>query len=246
MQQTKMDEWVTLKTSNYNEIFRICQLTLEFSLFYCIIGSPGAGKTTAFKNFTEQFANVFYLRLDANWRPKDLYVKILRLCGIQDYGYDLASLHLAEKVGRVLNEKPEKSMIVIDDAGRFRSSEYVENFQALRDMTQEKVGIICSGTQKWKKDFDSWLARSHNGIPELSDRILDWVHLKTPSRSELKSIAAKNGVAAPEVLDRITKKCTSFRALKNEIIKLRLKEPGRLVDVNSADSAKNQDQVQTA
>jgi hypothetical protein len=243
MKSDNIKEWVTLKTANYNEILELCGLTLEYSLFYCIVGGPGAGKTTAFKNFSEENKNVLYLKLDVTFEPKDLYIEILRLCGIQDYGYDLKSKHLAEKVARVLNERPGKSILIVDDAGRLKSADYVEHWQGVRDATQEKVGIILAGTQKFKKDFERWVAKGSKGIPELNDRIIDWIILKNPSKRELQAVATRNGITSAEDLEMLTKKCISYRSLKHQIYKLRIKQFSRIKELKSTGQKEKQTEI---
>lgn len=211
--------WVNLKTENFLEVTSLCEKTFKFSLFYCLIGFPGAGKTTAFNFYCKSNKNAIYLRLDKTYKPKDFYVALLRLCGVGDYGYDQTLLQLSNKLAKTLNSRPEKTILIIDDAGRFQAN-FMEHFQAVRDLTETKVGIILSGTAKYKKDFESWVVQNLNGIPELNSRILDWIILKQPKKTELKSVAMKNGITDTEELAILVKTCDNFRSLYNEVLKL--------------------------
>lgn len=239
MKKITLKDWVILKTNNYNTIMGKLENAHKYALLTCIIGFPGAGKTTTFRHYTKTHGkDVVYICLDVSFRAKDFYVTLLRELGVPDYGYDVPIKFVASKITETIREREEPVLIIIDDAGRF-TAPMMEWFQLIYD--SENCGLILSGTKKFKNDFDGWDKQNRLGIPELASRVDEWVVLKEPTKEEMKKVAQKNGVTDPVVLTKLTNECSDYRKLSKKVIGLRIKQVN-----NAAQTKQVEEEVTTA
>jgi type II secretory pathway predicted ATPase ExeA len=220
--QDEISKWTIVKTKNYERIIEVLNNAFEYSLLYCLIGYSGAGKSTAFKAFLAENKNAVYLRLDKTYSKKDLYVSLLRLFDQHEYGYDIHVRFLAEKLATLIEKRPGKSIIILDDAGRL-SAPQLEYLQAIFDSGEGKLGFIISGTAKFHNDFKKWVRTEKLGIPELETRIHSWEILDRPPISELKGVASKNGIVDANDLTAIVKGCKDFRTLRARVLDYKIK-----------------------
>lgn len=234
MKKIILKDWVILKTNNYNTIMGKLENAHKYALLTCIIGYPGAGKTTTFRHFKMAHEGVVYICLDVSFRAKDFYVMLLRALGVPDYGYDVPVKFVASKITETIRERDSPVLIIIDDAGRF-TAPMMEWFQLIYD--SENCGLILSGTKKFKNDFDRWVKQSRLGIPELASRVDEWLILKEPPKEEMKKVALKNGVTDPALLTKLTNECNDYRKLSKKIINLRIKQ------ANSAQTKQVEEEV---
>ncbi|HEU5291808.1 MAG TPA: ATP-binding protein [Cyclobacteriaceae bacterium] len=220
MNKEEITKWKIVKTTNFKRIYEVLLDAYEFSLLYCLIGFSGAGKSTAFRTFIQEHKDVFYLRLDKTYTRKDLYVALLRCFDEHEYGYDIPVRFLAIRLSDLINARPGKVLIILDDAGRF-SAAHIEYLQSIFDANEGKLGLVLSGTSKFSNDFKEWVRTEEQGIPELDTRIHEWVYLQRPSASELKSVASMNGITSAADLTQIAKGCNNFRTLRARVIDIR-------------------------
>lgn len=218
-----VDHWETLDTDACVDIIKLCRKAHEYSFMYGITGFAGAGKTTAFEKYIEDFENVIYLCLEQAYTPKDFYVRLLRKVGIHDYSYDLTLLALAEKFARVITARSERTLLIVDDSGRFRNSGYLTFFQNLFDNSRNKLGVILGGTKKFRSDLTKWVSQEYKNIPELDSRIAWWLTLEYPSASEKKQVAKANGVIDVDTLNEIAGTCSTLRQVFFFVKDLRIK-----------------------
>ncbi len=222
MKKITIKDWVILKTENYSIITEKLHNTHTYALLTCIIGFPGAGKTTTFRNYRSgRGKEVVYICLDVSFNAKDFYVALLRELGVPDYGYDVPIKFLATKITETIKDRVEPVLIIIDDAGRF-TAKMMEWFQLIYD--SENCGLILSGTKKFKDDFEGWVRLNRLGVPELSSRIDEWVILKEPTKEEMRKVAQKNGVTDSTVMGKLLKECKDYRRLTKQIFKLRINQ----------------------
>ena len=217
-----MKDWIKLKTGNFNLVLETCTDAAEHGLIYSIVGYSGAGKTTALQHVEKEIKGAFQLRLDKTFRAIDMYVTMLRLVKVSDYGYDLPIRFLADRFSKEIKKRSYQTLMIIDDAGRF-TADHMQHFQAIYDSCDRKLGMILSGTEQFEKEFKRWVIRNVKGIPELDSRIMDWVNLSRPTSHEIESIAQANGVGDKMEIERLRKVCTTFRLLYHEILKTRIK-----------------------
>jgi len=220
MENLNLKDWKTLKTNNFKVIEQLFKTAYQYSLPYVLIGYTGAGKTNTFQIMKSYFKHTYYLKLDKTFRPKDLYVGLLKLLDIYDYDYGLPLKILSEKVVDALNTLDGKSLVIIDEGNRLSSASVTYLHQMIDDTKQS--GFIISGTTEFELDFQKWLRANKSGIAELKSRIIEWKKLDRPLAHELKAVAEKNGVKDRVELDRLAKECKDYRQLFHEVIKLRI------------------------
>lgn len=215
-------DWKSLKTANFKSIEEICRMSYEFSMAYVIIGFPGAGKTNTFRIVKTYFDDVFYLKLDKTFRPKDLYIELLKILDVYDFDYSLSLKVLAERVIEELNHRSRRNLLIIDEANRLRHSFLTYFHQLIDDTTQ--TGLVISGTPEFEVEFKRWLKFSKPGIAELNSRIMEWRALERPTNHEIKSVAEKNGVKDKNELERLAKICGDYRKLYQEVVNIRIQQ----------------------
>ncbi len=225
MENDSIKEWKTLKTANFKSVEEVCNLAYQYSLSFIIIGFPGAGKSNTFGFVRAALDDVLYLKLNKTFRPKDVFIELLKLLDVFDYDYSLPLKFLADKVVEELNKRSKKSLIIIDEANRLTHSSLTYLHHIIDDATQ--TGIVISGTPEFELDFEKWLRNSKPGISELNSRIVDRRKLERPMPHEIKAVAEKNGVKDRAELERLAKECKDFRKLYQEVILLRIKAAGK-------------------
>lgn len=233
--------WKSLQTANFKSVAEICRMAYDFSLAFVIIGFPGAGKTNTFSIVKTHFDNVIYLKLDKTFRPKDLYVELLKLLDVYDFDYSLTLKVLAEKVIDELNKRGGKNLIIIDEGNRLKHS-FLTYFHQLIDDTAQ-TGLIISGTPEFEVEFKRWLKFSKPGIAELNSRLMEWRTLERPTKHEIKSVAETNGIKDKDELQRLADTCSDYRKLYQEVLKIRIKETKGKVSKGNSVAATSEDLV---
>jgi len=208
--------WKFVQTNSYIKIYKTLQTTQELGQIRAIIGASGYGKSSALKIFEKRNSKTtLYMELDKTYRAKDIYVEILRFLDEGQYGYNIPTRFLAQKVSYLLEKRKDKLLIIFDDAGRFTPS-MMEYFQAIYDRNEGRVGIVLSGTSKFKNDFEGWVKSEKLGIPELSTRISTWVNIEPPSLNEKINILKENGIELTDLATSIAKECDNLRTLSQK------------------------------
>nr|NQU93976.1 AAA family ATPase [Bacteroidota bacterium] len=107
-------DWTLIRTSNYENIYELCHDARETTKMVGLIGYPGAGKTTALKEYYRRSPNTWYISGQKSMRPKRFFEKLLRQMGVMFSGtiYDMI-----ERLAEELNHSPH-SLLIIDEAGK--------------------------------------------------------------------------------------------------------------------------------
>ena len=178
-----MKDWVTLKTQAFMTIYELLEKAHTMSSMHALTGPTGSGKTSTFDVYRKEHENVYYLKIEKVYKPKEFYLKLLSMVGVHDYDQRVTLKSMADRFAHLLNERKEKILLIFDEAGKF-SSEMCEYFQTIRDATDMHVGIILSGTDVFKINMDGWCNKKYRGIPELNSRIYKWVEIPKPTENE--------------------------------------------------------------
>lgn len=190
------------------------------SAMHALIGSTGSGKTFSFDLYRACHENVYYFKIEKTYTAKEFYLLLLSAVGVHDYDRRVPLKSMAERFASVLREKKTKTLLIFDEAGKF-SSDMCEFFQTIRDSTEENVGIILSGTEKFRTDMESWRQKKHKGIPELFSRIWSWEDIPKPTENEKYQIVKMNGVTDPAVIKKIVKQSPDLRQVYQNVMQQR-------------------------
>lgn len=213
-------EWKTLEIESYRKIRDLLTKAQALSSLHVIIGGPGCGKTSTYDWYKRNHPNVFLVKIEHTYSPKDFYIEILRKLGINDHDRTASLKTMSDRIAYILRERKEKCLLLLDECSK-ASSRFLQNFQCVRDLTVDNLGIIMSGTDKFKKDFDGWVKKNHVGIPELNSRIYSWETIEVPSYDEKYQIVEANGVTNVKEIKRIATDSKDLRKVYQAVIELR-------------------------
>ncbi len=205
------NEWVLIKTSNFETAFELCNDARMERKLVGLIGYPGAGKTTALKQYYRQHPNTWYVSGQKSMKPRRFFEKLLRQMGVMFTG---TIFDMIERLSQELNNRPG-SILIIDEAGKFDDTMFMY-LHDLRNETEETTGIILAGVEYFKANLEKAVTKQKQGMPEFFSRIISWQILQRPSRNEIKAICEQNGVTETEYVNQI-QRSKDFRSVSNGI-----------------------------
>ncbi len=144
-----------IRTSNFNTVFKLCNVAHMKTKMFGILGYPGAGKTTALLSYVQTHDYAHYVRVTASMNAKDFYRKLLNELGIIGVHKNTSLHSLINAISYHLNNEIEKQLIVIDEAGKF-NPRLLEYLHELRDNTFKSTGIIISGPEYFRANILNW------------------------------------------------------------------------------------------
>jgi hypothetical protein len=198
-----------IETNNYKTVFSVCEEAMKNSRMIGIIGYPGAGKTTALESFIASNEQSYYVRVEPSMNAKQFYQAILKTLGIQRVNTNNSLYDLMNIIAYHLNYNQNKKILIIDEAGKFKSK-FLEYVHELRDKTEKTTGIILAGPEYFYENLEKWKNKNVIGVPELFRRISHWETLSPPTLYEAKAICNAQGVMDDQVIKEIYKTSENF------------------------------------
>lgn len=183
----QMFKFKTHHLDNFNFVQAACEDAMTNNKMIGIIAPSGVGKSYAINYFKNTNENVFYTELSESITSKEMYTRILNSIQKNNIRYKEPVTELIWKIENELANKSSKSLIIIDEAGKFNKKR-VGYFHELRNFTQHKCGIIISGPSYFEKDILSWIDDGLNGVDEFYTRVSYWVKLIRPTNAEIKAV----------------------------------------------------------
>lgn len=175
-------------TKDYQAVTSSCNHARKNRLMIGLTGDTGMGKTTALTSYANQ-RNVFYIKFDKTFNPKQFFISLLRVMGVQFEG----SIHaLLEKAASELNTV-SSPLLIIDEAGKMPHTMMLY-LHELRDKTMLNAGIILGGMPYFKTNLLKYANKQKEGVAEFYRRVNMWHSLNGLSRSEIKAICQLNGI----------------------------------------------------
>jgi len=214
-----MNNWITLRTRAFNQIYGLLERAQMTSAMYAGIGSTGCGKTLTIQSYKLTHENVFVFKIEKTLKPRDLYRMMLESLGVFDYDNVVGLNSLAMRFAHLMKQR-KNALLIFDEAGKF-SADMMEYFQAIRDATETNVGIVLLGTGQFKANMDDWRKKQLQGIPELCSRIYSWTEIFSPSDNEKFQILEANGITDPTDLRELVKKSSDLRKLYQNVLEYR-------------------------
>ncbi len=195
-------DWKVLETKAFNTVTRCLLSCYRNHFLMALVGEQGSGKSSTFSLFKAKYPNVHIITLDKNWGPKELYLEMLHCLEVYEFTLKDRIATMSRRITLELGKRKDKTLFIFDEAGKF-SADMLEYFQPMRDATSENVGMVLSGTNQFRRQFDKWVSSSKLGLPELGSRIFKWIEVPKTDYNEMAQILIANGIKEPKVVKQI-------------------------------------------
>ena len=183
---------------NYALIQKSCQIALEYSNFFTLVGNSGVGKTLALKSFKVKYNDsVKYIEVGESMTATNFFRDIAIMFDCQFRSLSINAY--MNWIKSYVNEQNKKQLLIVDEAGRFNSKQY-SYLQELRNLTEHNLGIILSGPHYFIKKIKNWHNRDVEGIPEFFRRINKLIFLEPLSSDEIIGICEAYGIKSKKVI----------------------------------------------
>ena len=217
LEKSNKKDWIIVGTSNFESIQNECKRAKEQKLMIGIIGSTGAGKTTALRHYHDSNPDTYLITCSRTMKTKQLLAEILRAFGINYIASDFEMMRL---IVDTINRK-ENPLIMIDEASKLTPNALMY-LQDIWDGIEHNAGLILAGVEYLYTNMKKGAERNKQGIPEFYGRITSWLELTEPTSKEIKAICQYNGIDNPDEVIGITG-LKNFRYVKNIIKNLKNK-----------------------
>lgn len=211
-------DWVIVGTSNFNSIQKECKRAKEQRLMIGIIGSTGAGKTTALKHFHNENPDTYLVTCSRTMKTKQLLAEILRAFGIS---YIASDFEMMKMIVETINRK-DNILLIIDEASKLTPNALMY-LQDIWDGIEENAGLVLAGVEYLYSNMKKGAERNKQGIPEFYGRITSWLELTEPTATEIKAVCQYNGIESPEKVSGISG-LKNFRYVRNIILNIKNQE----------------------
>ena len=188
-----MIELKEVKLYNTSIIQKACQDSMLNSKMIGIVDYSGAGKTYALDKFVKDNRGVYKIELGPSVTPKEMYIQILNELREEDVNRNESTSSIIRQIRIELKEFTGNRLIIIDEAGRYEKQRVVY-FHELRNLTQNKCGLIISAHKDFERHLAKWVSDGISGVEEFSNRFSYFIKLKRPTDSEIKLFFETNGI----------------------------------------------------
>lgn len=211
-----------IETDNLITISQLCMTAYKESNMIGITGYPGAGKTTCFEWFTNEYKDkidVYLVTVGASMNASKFFSSIIYQITGEEVTSKLNLNSLINKIAFLLNHDGMKKLLIVDEAGKFKKK-MLEYMHELRDKTMNSTGIILAGPKYFKMNIDEWSEKNVNGIPEVQRRFNFWVSLeKKPRKQEIRAIIKSYRINDDSFINSVVSKARHFGDVENAIKK---------------------------
>ena len=206
------------KTKNLQIIHNACQDAQLNKRVVAIGAYTGAGKTTALKQYDSTNANAHYLVCRSSFGVKDLAIRIARAMGVQSKGGRV--LDVEDAIIDQLNSGTD-SLLILDSVSKLRKDAALQFIGDLCEATENKAGIILSGTEFFSEYMEKMVSRNKRGFREFDRRIFAWANVPRfkdeKVQKEAIKICQEHGIWENSKITRILKEATCFGTLFSAI-----------------------------
>lgn len=213
-----------VKLYNTDIICKACTDAMTRQKMIGIVDYSGAGKSYALNKFKEDNEGVYLIELGPSMPPKEMYVQILNQIRNEDVSRSESISNIKRQIRLELTEYTGNSLIIIDEASRYEK-ERVSYFHELRNMTNDKCGLIISGHKDFERLLFKWMSQGVKGVHEFKSRFSYIITLQRPNLSEIKEFFVANDLLKKEPGRNLFKEIThldtndlDFRMIRNLIM----------------------------
>lgn len=191
--------WNIAPTHNYNTLFELLAVSQMRHFATAVAGYAGAGKSTAYRSYARQYANVIYVVCKNYWSKKSYVEQLLIACGLKPQGTT------EENIERFINavKEMDSPLFIIDQADKLKDSS-LDLFMDFYNDMEDHCGFFVSGVPALEKRILRGVQRDKIGYAEFYSRIgRRFIKLEAPSLKDIQAIGKANGVEDKELAKMI-------------------------------------------
>jgi len=206
----------TIETGATRKINTILEKAQADSSMIGIIGEEGIGKSTGAGKHVLTSQNVYYIRMGQSYRSKTLFHELVFLI-TGKHVYQSTNLNnTIDYLSELLNESPEKKLVVIDDAGKLKATG-LGLFHELRENTMATTGFAFMGLQYFMDNLLQWRKEGKVGIAEFYRRVNFWFSLPYLTEQEKLHYLQARRIDLTEKVRAILKEVKTIWELESRI-----------------------------
>lgn len=216
----KDNEWVIVRTRDFQLIEHLLTDAKEHSNVYGIVGEAGSGKSEALKAFEKDNPHTYLLDCNEFWNRKYFLAEMLTAMG-RDYS-GLTVAEMMNEVVRLLKSQPIP-LLMLNEADKL-SDQVLYFFITLYNLLEGHCGIILIATDHLEKRIKRGLKLNKKGYKEIYSRIgRKFIELKGVGSSDIQQICIANGIEDNKLIKEIIEDSEfDLRRVKRKIHALKI------------------------
>lgn len=216
----KDNEWVIVRTRDFQLIEHLLIDAKEHSNVYGIVGEAGSGKSEALKAFEKDNQHTYLLDCNEFWNRKYFLAELLTAMG-RDYS-GLTVAEMMNEVVRLLKSQPIP-LLMLNEADKL-SDQVLYFFITLYNLLEGHCGIILIATDHLEKRIKRGLKLNKKGYKEIYSRIgRKFIELKGVGSSDIQQICIANGIEDNKLIKEIIEDSEfDLRRVKRKIHALKI------------------------
>ena len=195
----KETSWNIVPTiSNYRQIVSAYNDAREESMWFAISNKAGSGKTGTLQDIynNDTSGAVTYLQCE-EWSARQFVLELVKHTigpSVLKGAYKSIPLLIAD-IAKYYNRLTfDKPALLIDEADKLRPAA-LRILISLYNKTEDRLGLIMSGTENLEKEIDNGVRLRKKGYDEISSRIgRTFIHLRGANESDVQAICEANGI----------------------------------------------------
>jgi transcriptional regulator with XRE-family HTH domain len=211
----KESNWNIVRSlGNYKALESVWSDAKNESMWFAISNKAGSGKTATMEDLFNRDTTGSVILIQAEeWSARHFLLKIIeKTLGNSDgslsyntTGKGYKSLaQLMDIVANYFNEMSlDRPVLLIDEADKLKPSA-LRTLIPLFNRTEDKMGLILSGTENLQKEIERGVRLNKKGYDELESRFgRTYIHLRGATEAEVAEVCKANGVTNSEVISQI-------------------------------------------
>ena len=196
-------DWKLVRqTGNYLAIENLYHDAKEESMWFAISNKAGSGKTAVLEDLynRDMSGTVVFIQAE-EWSGRQFLIRLVEKTlgeGVMKGGYKNMS-ELLDMIVNYFNDMSlDRPVLLIDEADKL-SPRALRTLIPLYNRTEDRMGVILSGTENFEKQMKTGVRLMKKGYDEIESRIgRGYIHLPGVTEREVKQICQANGLMDEE------------------------------------------------
>lgn len=192
-------DWAIVRTiGNYRRIAQAVEDAKNEKMWFAVSNRAGSGKTGTLEDIYNQDTTGSVVFIQAQeWSARQFLVQLItKTIGISALkGKYKTNSTLLQMVADYFNEQAFNApVLLIDEADKLRPAA-LRLFIPLFNKTEDRLGVVISGTENLKKEIRQGVRLAKKGYDEIESRIgRSFIELKGATEKEVCQICEANGI----------------------------------------------------